>query len=173
MALRTNPERARYLNPISPDIDRQRSWIEAYLERGGDWYFAVARNVDGQTEGFVGIYDLDEVARRAEWGRWILRAGSLAAIESARLVYEVAFDALNLQEVYCRTVAENAQVVSFHDACGLVRAAVHEKAFRPPWAPEGLDMVEHRLDRARWPEVRDELARKSSVVAAMLKKRVR
>src|ERR1039457_4516855 len=47
-------------------------------------------------------------------GRWILRRGSLAAAESALLVYTIAFEDLALDRVYCRTVSANRAVVSFH-----------------------------------------------------------
>ncbi|MBL8600878.1 MAG: GNAT family N-acetyltransferase [Myxococcales bacterium] len=148
VALRARGERTRYLNAVSPDPEAQRDWLRRYFEREGDWYFAIVRNDTGATEGFVGLYDLSVGAggREAEWGRWILREGSLAAAASALLVYRVAFSRLGLDALYCRTVADNAAVVSFHDRCGCRLRRVLPGAITLDGQP--FDAVEHRFEAA-------------------------
>jgi RimJ/RimL family protein N-acetyltransferase len=119
--IRGDADRMSHVNAISGDPAEQRRWIERYFERDGDWYFAIGRNGSGRVEGFVGIYDLERSGShtRAEWGRWVLGRASLAAPESALLIYRVAFETLGLDEVYCRTAVANAAVISFHDRCRL------------------------------------------------------
>ena len=162
--LRTDPVLSRYLHPVSADVARQRVWLETYFAREGDYYFIVEAR-DGAPQGTVGIYDLDDDRRTAEWGRWILRHGSLAAIESARLVYTVSFDVLSLAEVYCRTVAENAPVVSFHDSCGLARASSNDEV---ELDGRKLSMVRHVLTRDAWPRCDAHLHSRAKRIARML-----
>ena len=90
-------------------LEGQHRWYEEYSKRPGDWYFAIERKSSRKIEGTVAIYGFDPDANNAEWGRWILIPRSLAAIESALLIYRAAFDELDLSEVYCRTLVENEQ----------------------------------------------------------------
>lgn len=165
--LRSDPELTRYLHPISGVVADQERWIERYYERPGDYYFVVERRRDARREGTVAVYDEDAAARTAEWGRWIIRPGSLAALESATLVYRAAFDELGLEEVRCLTVADNARVVSFHDSYGLERVGVRTGAVSLGCAD--YDLVEHRLTRARWVEIRAAAEAKAERVALALR----
>ncbi len=66
------------------------------------------------------------------------------------LIYRCAFDVLDLDRVYCRTLADNAQVVAFHDSCGLARLPgaveiAHDGAMRPA--------IQHELRRNEWPAI--------------------
>ena len=79
--LRSNPKLNAYIHSTSSRVEDQIAWIERYFERPGDWYFTIVDRASNQREGTVGIYDYDEKAREAEWGRWIVRPGSLAAVE--------------------------------------------------------------------------------------------
>ncbi|MDX2170996.1 MAG: GNAT family N-acetyltransferase [Deltaproteobacteria bacterium] len=166
VALRTDPRLAQFLNRVSPDVAAQRDWLARYFERPDDYYFIVERRADGGAEGALGIYDLagDAGARRAEWGRWVLRHGSLAAPESAWLMYQLGFEALGLDLLYCRTLAANQRVVSFHAACGLTTHAtlpgfatidgvahdvVEQHMTRPGWAVHGEPLLRHAERAAR------------------------
>lgn len=153
-----DPLRSRYMNPTSPDVSKQEVYLRSYLERDGDAYFMVEHAGTSEPEGLVAIYDIGDVAPGwAEWGRWVLRPGSAAATESAWLVYRAAFEALELDLVYCRTVAANESVVSFHDSCGLERHAT-----LTDYVTIGdvtYDSVEHRADRDAWPRIDKRLGR--------------
>lgn len=164
--LRTYERAAGRLHEVSGGIDGQASWLASYFERPGDWYWIVERRRDRVPEGAVGLYDYDAARSTAEWGRWILVPGSLAAPESALLVYEAAFDRLGLQGVRCRTVATNLAVVSFHDRSGLARAGVVSNAFELGGVQ--VDAVEHRLDRAAWPRTRELLSVRAAQAAELL-----
>jgi RimJ/RimL family protein N-acetyltransferase len=146
VALRTDPELGAFLHPTSGRVEDQDVWIDAYLERAGDFYFIIEDLSDGEAVGTVGIYDTDRT--QAEWGRWLVRKGSPAAVESALLVYRAAFELLRLEAVFCRTIADNAKVVSFHDSSGARREAVLKDHFQLRGEPR--DAVEHRVDRALW-----------------------
>src|SRR5262245_30670098 len=114
----------RFLNRGASTVSEQVDWLERYFERDGDYYFVIETADAAWREGLVGVYDVDARERSAEWGRWVIEPGSSAAIESALLVYRLAFDQLALERVSCRTLSENASVVAFHDSCGLARAAI-------------------------------------------------
>ena len=114
--LRGDPARSRYINATTPSVEAQLEWLAAYFERSGDYYWAVERRDDGAVEGFVGVYDV--TGDSAEWGRWVLRPGSLAAPESAWLVHEAGFGLLRLRSLVSRTLAENRPVVEFHSRYG-------------------------------------------------------
>ena len=146
--LRNDSSMNSWLHPISSQVEDQLAWLVQYFNREGDWYFVVER-LDGYAEGLISLYD--QFGGTAEWGRWVLRSGSLAAVESAWLIYKCAFECLGLDAVYCRTVVANKSVVSFHDSCG-----VYERSLLPAHVElrgQRFDSIEHRLSRAAWPVV--------------------
>ena len=166
LALRTASRVQGRLHPVSGLLGDQVAWIEGYLRRPGDWYWVVERSLDGRPEGTLGLYDLEADRSRAEWGRWLLRPGSLGAPESALLLYRAAFEKLGLAEVHCRTVATNAAVVSFHDRSGLERTGGLPGAF--VLGDTVVDAVEHSLTRDRWPFTRDLLEVRAAQAAEIL-----
>jgi RimJ/RimL family protein N-acetyltransferase len=164
--LRADPERSRYLHPAPPGLDpeertiAQARWLETYFERAGDYYFILENRTTGEPEGTAGIYNVDPLARDAEWGRWVLRRRSLAAVESACLVYHAGFRWLYLDSLYCRTIRENAAAVAFHDSFGLTRARVL------PAYLDGMDAIESRLTATRWMALREGVEGKALRAAA-------
>lgn len=151
--LRSDPELGAYLHRTSGRVEDQEAWLAAYFERDGDYYFIVEDLAGGAPVGTIGLYDSD--GRTAEWGRWLIRKDAPAAVESALLIYRAAFEAVGLEAVFCRTVAENAKVVSFHDSAGAERVGVLARHFRLDEVAH--DAVEHRVDRARWDMMRPKL----------------
>ncbi|GJH09280.1 GNAT family N-acetyltransferase [Caballeronia novacaledonica] len=149
--LRTNPALNAYLHAGAQTREQQLSWLSSYYERAGDYYFVIERKDTNLQEGLVALYDMDERADAAEWGRWIIRPGSVSAIESAWLIYRAGFESLGLSAVYCRTVAENAKVVSFHDSCEIAERRVLPGHFEI--GGRRLDAVEHRVTSETWPKV--------------------
>jgi RimJ/RimL family protein N-acetyltransferase len=129
--------------------------LKNYYDRAGDYYFVVEEKTSCRKEGLVSLYNLDNLNSRAEWGRWLLRRGSLAAVESVLLIFTFAFQMLKMNSVYSLTVADNKKVVSFHNSVGitsqrelpeyiLINTVLH-------------DAVEHSLDVRDWPAVRGKL----------------
>jgi len=167
LSLRTDPLLSRFLHPVSGRVEDQVAWLKAYEEREGDWYWIIEQR-DGTPEGTIGLYDLRPDPPHAEWGRWILRQGSQAAVESVLLLYQAAFERIGLAWVFCRTLVENAQVVSFHDSCGLERQRMVNVAVHPEGASG--DAVVHRMTRERWAELAPGLQSKAERVARMLER---
>ncbi len=166
LQLRSDPALSRYLHPVSGRLEDQLDWFAAYDQRQGDYYFVVERRDTGAAEGVVAIYDVvrGPSHSEAEWGRWILRPGSLAAVESAWLAYRCAFELLDLDSVFCRTVAENGRVVSFHDSCGIERKRLLPAHFN--LGGQVFDAVEHRVERdVDWPSLSAKLERLALMTA--------
>jgi RimJ/RimL family protein N-acetyltransferase len=170
LSLRTDPGLSRFLHPVSGRLEDQLAWFRAYEARPGDWCWTIERRAPrgAELEGTVALYDVAGEPARGEWGRWVLRPGSPAAVESAWLVYRAAFEVLGLGEVYCRTVADNARVLSFHDGCGLPRAATLPGHFR--LGGRSADAIEHRLSHDAWPRVRARLEPTVERLAALLER---
>lgn len=146
--LRSDLELNRFLHATPISLDSQLDWLASYYVRPGDWYFVLERRCDGTPEGLISIYDLDPRQRNAEWGRWVLRKGSIGTVESVWLIYRCAFERLELREVYCRTVALNQSVVSFHDSCGIAERSLLLNHFN--LNGRSLDAVEHRVKVVAW-----------------------
>lgn len=148
ISLRSDPELNRFLHSTPTSLNSQLEWLTRYYERPGDWYFVIERRSDGAAEGLISLYDFDAQMLSAEWGRWILRKGSISAVESAWLIYRCAFEQLFLLEVHCRTVAKNESVVSFHDSCGITDRSLLPNHFNLNGLK--LDAVEHRVNVTAW-----------------------
>jgi RimJ/RimL family protein N-acetyltransferase len=147
LELRTDPELGRYLNPTPPGLEGQVSYLERYFEKADEWYFVIEDRA-GSPEGVICIYNVDRQNSKAEWGRWVLRKGSLAAAESAVLVNDVAFETLDFDTTFTRTNADNGQVVSFHDRLGAEKVGIVT-------GPNGMKLIEHRMTSDRWPQARE------------------
>lgn len=107
-------ERNQYIHEIPNDQLMQEKWIEAYFTRKEDYYFVIENKITGEREGLIGIYDRE--GNKAEWGRWVIKQGSMGAVESVDLIYKAAFNRIGLEELFCRTVEENRSVVAFHES---------------------------------------------------------
>lgn len=163
VSLRSDAVLSRFLHTTSPRVEDQLAWLQRYYERNGDYYFVIERQKDSRAEGLIAIYDLDTVSKTAEWGRWILRPDSNAAVESCWLIYGVGFEQLGMTEIFCRTVADNKKVVSFHDSCGLKNRRTLSNHVQI--GGQTFDSVEHRLDKDSWPIIATNLERISSLAA--------
>lgn len=146
--LRGNPDHNRHMHRGPYTHAEQDAWLSEYFKRDGDYYFAMDRRSDGYTEGFISVHFIDPVEKSGEWGRWIMRPNSVGAVESAWLIYRVAFELLGLDWVAGRTNAMNQKVVSFNDSCGITKRKVLPGHFEI----EGkrYDAVEHIVDREEW-----------------------
>lgn len=125
LSLRTDPEKNRFISPVSADVDAQRQWIRRH--RRSDLYFIVTAP-DGQAIGTVRLYD--QRGTSITWGSWILsrERPSGAALESVLLILAVADD-LGFTEVRCDIRKANEKVWRIHERLGFVRAGQDELAF--------------------------------------------
>lgn len=163
IGLRTDPELGRFLHETSESLEEQIEWMRQYFRRRGDYYFVLERVGNGVKEGVIALYNHEELEESAECGRWVLRRGSLAAAECMLLAYRMAFNELKVSIVVCRTVSDNASVVSFHDSCG-----IHDRSVIPGcFELRGKihDAVVHRVDRETWEVLEPRLDRLAQKVA--------
>lgn len=161
--LRGNPELNRYLHASSNRVEDQLAWQARYYEHEGAYYFVIERRTNGMLEGVIALYDIDLATNSGEWGRWILRPSSLAAVESAYLIYRTAFELLGLNSVYCCTVTDNGKVVSFHDSCGITARRLLPQHFE--LGGHRYDAVEHRVDLASWTGIKPRLEKLAQLTA--------
>ena len=159
LGLRSDPLLSRFLHPTT--AEGHQRWLAGYFERPGDYYFIVESRDSGNAEGTVGIYNVDDGGGSAEWGRWVLRHGSLGAIESAWLTYRAAFEALDLAMVYARTLRGNERVIAFHDSCGCARNE----------GGGGPEVMEQRMTRSEWQTAGPALAAKAARLAEAIARR--
>lgn len=153
VALRTDSVLNRFVHEISPRIEDQVAWMERYFNRADDYYFIVEDARSSEPQGTIGLYNLDLEENWGEWGRWILKRGSIAALESAWLIHEFAFSRLSLAELCSRTLADNHPVVSFHESFGALRSAVLREHFTVRGKREAA--IEHRVTASDWPNLRE------------------
>lgn len=168
LGLRTNPLLNRFLNPTSPRLDDQISWMLRQQDQQGDYLFIVERLTDTRREGVISIYNLDSLSRSAEWGRWVMSPGSVGALESAAMIYRVGFENLGLDMLYCRTIAENRRVVAFHTSCGLVTSV--ERSGMTVLGDTPHAFVEQQMTRQTWEQVGPELLRRASMAARLARR---
>ena len=157
VALRTDPRRSQFLHPISPHVPDQVAWLQAYFERSGDYYFIIERLADHTRQGTVGLYDVDDARQSAEWGRWVAQVGSHAGTEGLLLIYRLAFELLQLDVVYARTIAAHQRALAIHSAYGLTPGQLLRDHVQ--LGARAYDAVEHRLTRAAWPTHEAELTK--------------
>lgn len=151
VALRTDPLLNRFVHEISGRVEDQATWIESYFKRRGDYYFIVEDARSGEPHGAIGLYEVADDASEALFGRWIIKRGSMAALESAWLIYETGFSRLGLSSVYTLTLDQNLPVISFHENFGARRMARVEGQFTV--RGELHAAIEHRVTAAEWPAI--------------------
>lgn len=130
----------------------QRAWLEKYFTREGDYYFII-ETAGGVAVGAYGIYDLR--GRSAESGRWVIRPEVPAAIPSALLAFQTAFETLGLDELRVSTVATNQLVLSLNKKFGFRQTGVTPNAQVINGQP--VDLVHFLLDAKDWPKIREKL----------------
>lgn len=153
--------RNQYIHEVPNDINIEIQWLQRYFEREGDYFFIIENKLSGLPEGTIAIYDAMD--GRAEWGRWVIQKGSLAAVESVALIYKVAFSLMNLQELYCRTIHDNSTVISFHDSLPQKKRGILKGFFE--LHGKMYDAVEHYVTKDYYfDELESTLEKKSFMV---------
>lgn len=120
LSLRLDPHKSRYVSPVDPDVEKQRTWIGQYLASQGQAYFIIC-DLAGEALGTVRIYDA--VGESFSWGSWMMKQGApaAAAIESAGLVYRLATEVWGFRAAHFQVHRANTSVVAFHEKFGAQR----------------------------------------------------
>jgi len=146
--LRNMPHVAGTVGDTVPEVAEQRRWIESYFERPDEYYFII-ESLQGQPWGTIGLYNFR--AAGAEWGRWIISPGIMAALPSAVLVHQLAFDHFDLAELRGEVVSSNSKVLSFHRRFGCEEVGIARQS--RIIQGQNVDMVQFVLSKVRWPTI--------------------
>jgi RimJ/RimL family protein N-acetyltransferase len=130
----------------------QRVWLKAYFDREGDYYFII-ETLKGIAIGAYGLYDV--AGPSAESGRWIVRPDVPAAIPSAILAFEIAFERLELHQLRVKTVSSNQSVLSLNRKLGFRQTGV-EPAARVIGG-QAVELVRFVLDAKDWLKARERI----------------
>lgn len=128
LTLRLDDRYNQFLSSVSPSVAAQKEWIKKYKtdEAEGTQYYFIIERLDGTPCGTVRIYDLKEDSFC--WGSWILNENKTryAALESAFLVYQFAFENLNFKKSHFDVRKGNDRVISFHEKMGAIKTGETE-----------------------------------------------
>ncbi|WP_455425042.1 GNAT family N-acetyltransferase [Dryocola sp. LX212] len=121
--LRVNKDYNKHLSKTEGGVSTQKKWIKQYKEKeseGGEYYFIIQRADNKKRIGTVRLYDFIIEKKSFCWGSWILNNDKTpsSAIESALLVYNIAFNDLNFERSHFDVRKDNAKVVRFHTKLG-------------------------------------------------------
>ncbi len=122
--LRNNPEFNRFLSSHTPiSLDAQIEWIKKNRERKDNFYFKIT-DKQHVFKGTISLYGIEN--NSAEFGRFISMS-SVASVEAEYLILKFAFDELNLNRVYCKTIEENQKVIQMHTRFGFKTIGIEKK----------------------------------------------
>ena len=132
--LRVNDNLNKYLSSVSGGVENQRQWIGKYKEKEyakEEFYFIIYRRDTQESIGTVRLYDFIKDKNSFCWGSWILNGNKTryAAVESALLVYELAFKKLEFEQSHFEVRKENIKVVDFHRKFGAKQVDDNEIEF--------------------------------------------
>ncbi|MDE9444688.1 GNAT family N-acetyltransferase [Xenorhabdus bovienii] len=121
--LRMNNKFNQFLSQVSNDLQDQTHWLKKYKEREKqelESYYIIKRIDNNSNIGTVRLYDFLNNPMSFCWGSWILNEQKTpnAAIESALLVYKIAFENKNFEQSHFDVRKENEKVISFHRKLG-------------------------------------------------------
>jgi RimJ/RimL family protein N-acetyltransferase len=134
------------------DVAGQQQWLEAYFRREDDFYF-LAETMEGTPLGTNGLYNRSD--KSAEWGRYIIRPEVQAALPSAMLIFDLAFERLGLHELRARCVSTNVTMHSLIRKYGFRQTVT--KFANQTIGGRPVDMIHFVLKAGDWPRCRQRL----------------
>ena len=136
----------------APDAASQQKWLETYFQREGDYYFIL------ETLGGIPLgtnAPVRYIRQKAEWGRYIVRPEVPAALPSAILIFDLAFEKLELRELLARCVSTNLTVHSLVKKWGFRQ--METKFASQVIGGQPVDMIHFVLQAGDWPGCRKRL----------------
>lgn len=114
-------QRAVNLNAGADSVAGQAAWIVA---RPSTEYNFIIELKDGRPVGMLSLVSVDTHHRRAEPGRFLIGEeddvrGIPAAVEAIKLLYELAFDSLQLLRVYGTIASDNEFMLKWQKFLGM------------------------------------------------------
>lgn len=116
-----NSERARYLNTGSETVEQQSNWIK---NRPVNEFNYMIELKDGTPVGMISLINVDMANRNAETSRFLIGEeeavkGVPAAVEAMKLLYELAFDELDLIRIYGTVASNNKLMIKWQKYLGM------------------------------------------------------
>jgi len=113
--------RARFLNAGAASVEQQAAWIAA---RPASEYNYIIELKNGHAIGMLSLTGIDRANRHGEPGRFLIgdeaaAQGVPAAVEAMKLLYELAFDQLELVRVCGIVAANNTLMVKWQKFMGM------------------------------------------------------
>ncbi len=113
--------RAALLNSGAQTVAEQAEWIAS---RPASELNFVIQLRSGQPVGMLSLVGIDETNRRAEPARFLIGEpeavrGLPVAVESMKLLYDLAFDRMKLKRVYGTVVADNPLMLKWQKYLGM------------------------------------------------------
>lgn len=109
--MRNNPSINRFLSSNKPlSLQDQLGWLKNNLKAPDQHYFMIL-NLAELPVGTISIYNIKNGS--GEFGRYVCTQ-SVQAVESERMILQIAFDEIRLKYLYCRTAESNEAVWRQH-----------------------------------------------------------
>jgi RimJ/RimL family protein N-acetyltransferase len=134
------------------DLGPQQAWLHAYFDREGDYYFIVETPA-GIPVGTYGLYGLSGAS--AESGRYIIHPEVPAAVPTAMVAFDHAFDRMGLTQLRGSAVSTNQRIMSLSRKFGFRQTHVQPAAQTIGGQP--VDLVHFVLDVSDWRKNREKL----------------
>ncbi|MCG5247846.1 GNAT family N-acetyltransferase [Methylorubrum extorquens] len=114
-------ERARHLNLGAQSVEEQARWIQA---RPSSEYNYMIQLKSGAAVGMLSLVDIDKRNMRAETGRFLIGEeeqvkGRPVAVEAMGLLYDLAFNTLDLHRLYGLVAANNNLMIKWQKYLGM------------------------------------------------------
>nr|WP_246506419.1 GNAT family N-acetyltransferase [Kistimonas asteriae] len=152
LSLRISEKYNKYLSSVEDDVELQKSWLKEYKNResiGLEYYFIIERKDNGFPIGTVRLYDFKESENSFSWGSWILNENKTrtAAVESAMLVYQFAFEVKKFSRSHFEVRRENKAVLAFHEKLGAIKTDENDTDIYYHYYPEAYQKQKVSLER--------------------------
>lgn len=117
------------------DMDQQKRWFENYLQKTNDIMFIVKDLEDlGKRVGMLGLYDIDNNKKRAEFGRLLIgepsTRGKGLGLAVTHNLCKFGFQNLELDEIYLEVIADNITAHKIYKKAGFLeteRYSINDK----------------------------------------------
>ena len=117
LALRLDADKGKFMSATTPDLDKQKDYNIRSRAKDDEFYFII-ESKKGDPLGTVRIYDIQKDSFC--WGSWMIADGApfQASIESALLIYELAFHRMDFAQSHFDVRRANEKVRAFHCKMG-------------------------------------------------------
>jgi len=114
------------LNPFPKTVELESQWFERVLSAidNRNIYFAVDEIVSKEFIGIIQLTNIDYISGTAIWGFIIgdkSKHGKGYSVEAPRLLFNYAFNILNLRKVFGYPLATNIATIRMHEKIGLFK----------------------------------------------------